>query len=138
MKAWKDPRQQRYYLRNRERILEKRRAIPQEVVYVVPPNKGEMGVGQKFALLSALGVNWDRLPGLVARDYERLEDAASVAAEAMVVAMRGMARPQDYSKGQLASFLRQKMRWALGMELRRLARHIETVEMNEETLRVAV
>ncbi len=107
----------------------------------MPPNKGEMGVGQKFALLSALGVNWDRLPGLVARDYmarDYTEDAASVAAEAMVVAMRGMARPQDYSKGQLASFLRQKMRWALGMELRRLARQIETVEMNEETLRVAV
>jgi hypothetical protein len=136
VKAWKDPRQQRYYLRNRERILEKRRAIPQEVVYVVPENKGEMGVGQKFQLMSALGVPWGKLPGLVARDYVRIYDAESVAAEAMVVAVRGMAKPQDYTRYQLVAFLRQKMKWALGMELRRLARQIDTVEMNEEALQV--
>src|SRR5271167_1368110 len=122
MKQWKDPRQLRYYLRNRERILAKRRAIPQEVVYVVPPNKGPLGVGQKFAVLSALGVPWAKLPGLVARDYERVTDAESIAAEAMVVAIRGMAAPQEYTRYQLGAFLRQKMRWALGMEIRRESR----------------
>jgi len=136
MKVWKDPRQQKYYMRNKTRILEKRRKVQKEEVYLVPPNAGKLGMGQKFAVLSALGVPWEQLPRLVARDYERVLDAESLAAEAMVVAMRKMEAPQAYTRYQLEGFLRRSMRWALGMEIRRESRRVKTVEMNEWALQV--